>query len=154
MVYIHTYNTCISELFDHVVLVLGHPEWLVDEKFNTPEARIEHHEELTNMMREVIAKRSSTEWMADFEAEGLPVALVAEFNDLPNDPQVLLNNMATDPVEDIGMRKMIRDPINVDGLGRVGARKSPEHGEHADEILREMGLNDGQISQLREKGIV
>ena len=142
------------ELFDRVVLVLGHPEWLVDERFNTPEARIENHEILTKMMREIISTRTSIEWMNDFEAEGLPVALVAEFGDLPTDPQVLMNNMVTDPAEDIGMPKMIRDPINVDGLGRVGALNPPGHGEHADEILREMGLNDGQISELRERGIV
>lgn len=142
------------ELFDRVVLVLGHPEWLVDERFNTHEARIENHETLTKMMREIISTRTSNEWMNDFEAEGLPVALVAEFGDLPTDPQVLMNNMVTDPAEDIGMPKMIRDPINVDGLGRVGALNPPGHGEHADEILREMGLNDGQISELRERGIV
>ena len=142
------------ELFDRVVLVLGHPEWLVDERFNTPEARIENHETLTKMMREIISTRTSNEWMNDFEAEGLPVALVAEFGDLPTDPQVLINKMVTDPAEDIGMPKMIRDPINVDGLGRVGALNPPGHGEHADEILREMGLNDGQISELRERGIV
>lgn len=142
------------ELFDHVVLVMGHPEWLVDERFSTPEARIEHHEILTGMMREVIATRTSKEWMADFQAEGLPVALVAEFADLPTDPQVLANDMAMDPAENIGMSKMIRDPINVDGLGRVGARKAPDHGEHAVEVLLEMGLSAAQIADLQDRGIV
>lgn len=142
------------ELFDHVVLVLGHPEWLADERFSTPESRIEHHQVLTEMMREVIAARTAKEWMSEFEAEGLPVAMVAEFGDLPSDPQVLINNMAMDPAEDIGMDKMIRDPINVDGLGRVGARNPPEHGEHADEILREIGLSPEHIQALRDRGIV
>ena len=142
------------EDFDRMVVALGHPEWLVDERFNTPEQRLEHHEIFTRMMREVIAQRTSQEWMTLFAAENVPVALVAEFQDLPDDPQVLANEMAMPPVEDVGVGRVIRDPINVDGLARVGATRAPEMGEHTDELLGELGYSREEIQRFRDNGIV
>jgi len=142
------------EDFDRLVLALGHPEWLIDERFATPELRIEHHEVFTRMMREVIAEKTSAEWMALFAEEGVPAALVAEFQDLPDDPQVLINDMAMTAAEDVGMARVIRDPINVDGLARVGATPAPDMGEHTDEVLSELGFAAADIKNLREAGIV
>ncbi len=142
------------EDFDRLVLALGHPEWLIDERFNTPEQRLDHHAEFTQMMRDVIAEKSSAEWMALFAEQNVPAALVAEFQDLPQDPQVLLNDMAMPAVEALGMERVIRDPINVDGLARVGAKAAPEMGEHTDAVLAELGYSPSDIATLREAGIV
>ena len=142
------------EDFDRLVLALGHPEWLIDERFSTPEQRIENHAAFTQMMREVIAEKPSAEWMALFAEEGVPAALVAEFQDLPDDPQVLINGMAMTPTQDVGMARVIRDPINVDGLARVGATPAPDMGEHTDEVLSELGFAAADIQNLREAGIV
>jgi formyl-CoA transferase len=34
------------------------------------------------------------------------------------------------------------------------ARATPEHGEHSDEILREIGYDDAAIAGLRARGII
>ena len=62
--------------------------------------------------------------------------------------------MAMPPVEDVGMARVIRDPINVDGVARVGAKHAPEMGEHTEEVLKELGYNAAEISGWREAGIV
>ncbi len=142
------------EDFDRLIVALGHPEWLVDERFHTPEQRLENHEVFTQMMRDVIAQRTAEEWMAIFAEEGVPAALVAEFQDLPDDPQVIANGMAMPPVEDVGMARVIRDPINVDGVGRVGAKRAPDMGEHTEEVLKELGYSAADIAGWREAGIV
>jgi formyl-CoA transferase len=82
------------------------------------------------------------------------VALVAEFPDLPNDPQVLANQMAMAAVEDVGMSHIIRDPVNVDGLGRVGPKRAPDLGEHTDQVLAELGFDASEIARLRNEGVV
>lgn len=140
------------EDFDRLIVAMDRVEWLAEARFATLEDRMENAEALTALMREVIAARSSDEWMTVFCEHDLPVARVAEFQDLPGDPQVLANEMARPPVEDVGMSRVIRDPINVDGLGRVGAKKPPEMGEHNEEILLELGYTPEQITQLRADG--
>jgi len=143
-----------EEEFDRLLIALGQPDWLLDERFSTPESRIEHAQVFTQMIREVIAQRSSGEWMTLFRSEGIPAALVAEFQDLPNDPQILANDMALLAAEDVGMARVVRDPINVDGVARVGATRAPEIGEHSDDILRELGFNADQVLQFKQQGII
>ena len=50
--------------------------------------------------------------------------------------------------------RVIRDPINVDGVGRVGATPAPEMGEHTDEVLSELGYSAAEIEDWREAGVV
>jgi crotonobetainyl-CoA:carnitine CoA-transferase CaiB-like acyl-CoA transferase len=142
------------EDFDRLMMALGHVEWLADERFATPELRIENSELLTGMIRKVMAQKDSGEWMALFKAQDLPAALVAQFQDLPEDPQVLANGMVAEPVEDVGMDRVVRDPVNVDGVGRVGPRRAPGMGEHTDEILAENGFSAADIAALREQGVI
>ncbi len=143
-----------AEEFDRLLIALGHPDWLLDERFSTPENRLEHAEVFTQMIREVIAQRSSDEWMALFHSEDIPAALVAQFQDLPNDPQVIANDMAMPAAENVGMARVVRDPINVDGVARVGATRAPDIGEHSDAILRELGFSEEQVLQFRQQGII
>jgi len=140
--------------FDALLVSLDRLEWLADERFATPELRLEHAEVFTQMMREVIAERTAAEWLAIMLENGVPVALVAEFQDLPDDPQVIANDMAMTAVDDVGMARIIRDPVNVDGVARIGPKKAPALGEHTDEILREMGYAQSDIERMRAAGIV
>ena len=78
-----------EEMFDRLVLALDKAEWLVDERFTSLESRVTYAPELTQLLREVIAQRSSGDWMAVFQANDVPAALVAEFHELPLDAQVL-----------------------------------------------------------------
>jgi crotonobetainyl-CoA:carnitine CoA-transferase CaiB-like acyl-CoA transferase len=143
-----------EEEFDQLVLALDHLEWLADERFSSPERRVENQEALTQIMREVIAERSSQAWMQLFREQGIPAALVAEFEDLPTDPQVIANDMAVIPAEDLGMERLIRDPVNVEGLGRKPATQAPNMGEHTDQILDQLGYSTAEIAGLRSEGIV
>ena len=143
-----------EEDFDRLLVALDKLEWLADERFVTPESRIEHAEALTGMLREVMATRTAAEWMSLLHSHDVPAALVAEFQDLPEDPQVLANNMAVVPREDIGMARLVRDPVNVDGVGRVAPGRAPEMGEHSEEILTELGYSPEQIAAMRGNGVI
>jgi crotonobetainyl-CoA:carnitine CoA-transferase CaiB-like acyl-CoA transferase len=143
-----------EEAFDAMLMALDRPDWLADERFASLETRVANAEVLTPMIREVIRERTAAEWLEAFHALDVPVALVAEFQDLPEDPQVLANDMAVVPVDDVGMARVIRDPVNVDGVGRVGVTRAPDLGEHSREILEEMGYTAADIDRLRAQGVV
>jgi crotonobetainyl-CoA:carnitine CoA-transferase CaiB-like acyl-CoA transferase len=140
--------------FDGLLMALGCIDWLVDERFATQEGRLQHAEIFTDMLRAVIRERTADEWLPLLRDNGVPVALVAEFQDLPNDPQVIVNDMAVVPLDDVGMGRVIRDPVNVDGIRRVGVKKAPSLGEHSTEILQELGFSHADIDRLRNDGVV
>ncbi len=143
-----------EELFDRLVMAMEQVEWLADDRFNTPEARLEHHATLTPLMREVMATRTAAEWIEIFRQHDVPAALVAEFQDLPDDQQVDINAMAETPAEDIGLGKVIRDPVNVAGIEKLPARQAPDAGEHSSEVLAELGYTNEQIAALKDKGVI
>ena len=143
-----------EEEFDGMLIALGCLEWLADERFVTPERRLEHAETFTEMLRAVIIEKTAAEWLPLLRENGVPVALMAQFQDLPREPQVLANDMAVVPLDDVGMSRVIRDPVNVDGVKRVGVRQAPGLGEHSAEILQEMGYSQADIEGLRAKGII
>jgi len=143
-----------EEEFDGMLIALGCLEWLADERFMTPELRLENAEKFTEMLRAVIIEKTAAEWLPLLRENGVPVALMAQFQDLPREPQILANDMAVVPLDDVGMSRVIRDPVNVDGVKRVGVRQAPGLGEHSAEILQEMGYGQADIDGLRARGII
>lgn len=142
------------EEFDRLLLALGKVDILADERFSSMEKRFENAAALREILSAEIARRNSSDWMRIFEEAEVPASLVAQMTDLPTDPQVVINNMAVEPVEDVGMDRVIRDPVNVEGVKRVGVKKAPDLGEHSREILAEMGYSNREIEALAHSGVI
>lgn len=143
------------EEFEAFFTVLGLPEIMQDERFSTPEALVEHTDELMVITEAELTKRSSDEWLGLFGNAGLNIVRIGTVEELVDDQTIYLNNMAVKPTDpNASIPFVINHPINVDGIGRVGPTKAPDLGQHTDEILQGMGLSADQIHSLREQGIV
>ena len=59
-----------------------------------------------------------------------------------------------DGQQDLGMGRIIRDPVNVDGVGRARATRAPDAGEHSEAILSELGYSDAEIAVLRDSQVI
>ena len=134
--------------------VLGVHGLLDEPRFRTPAARIESGTALADALRAVLAQRTAAEWMTGFQAEGVPASMVGSIHDLPDDPQLAVNGIVVEPVDDVGADYVINHPVNVDAVARVGVRKAPEVGEHTDAVLGELGYDDAAIKALRASGVV
>ena len=45
-------------------------------------------------------------------------------------------------------------PFHLEGVDKVPAKRAPSIGQHSDEVLREAGYSAGEISRLRESGVL
>ena len=144
-----------DEDFDRLLIGLKALDMVGDERYASYEARVLHADELTRRLREIFLTRTSDEWVRILKEElKVPVERVTRFADLREDPHMTLNGMMASPAEDVGIDYIINDPVNVEGVRRIGAKKAPGIGEHTDEVLGEMGFSDAEIASLRDQGVI
>jgi len=131
---------------------LGHEELVADPRFATKKDRHARSLELIKIFDETFATRDLSEWRKILDGNGLVFGVVAILDDIPNDQQMIENEVLV-PFENDTMLT-ISSPIWVDGSRKVQPRKPPGLGEHSDEILRNAGYDEAAIQALRASGAV
>ena len=67
-------------IFDQMVVALEAIDMLTDERFATPESRMEHGDALTTLLREIFKQKHSDEWLQLLKHDhGLPIERVCHF---------------------------------------------------------------------------
>ena len=134
--------------------LLGRSDLLEDPRFVDLAARRDHVEECAAALREEFASRTFEEWkelLAKIDAPWAPVQAVEE---LLVDPQVLANDYIGDVEIDGGPSYRLPSvPLQVDEQPPP-LRRAPEHGEHTEAVLLELGYTWEQISALAEAGVI
>jgi crotonobetainyl-CoA:carnitine CoA-transferase CaiB-like acyl-CoA transferase len=103
---------------------------------------------------ELFAERTLAEWrqvLAGFEGEWAPVQTPEE---VLADPQVRANAMVT--AADLGdgvALPLVTTPVQFDEEPGT-ARRAPEHGEHTEEVLLELGLTWDEVVALKEQEVI
>jgi formyl-CoA transferase len=131
---------------------LGREDLIADPRFATKPDRHARSIELIKIFDETFATRELAEWRKILDGNGLVFGIVGILDDIPNDKQMLDNEVLV-PFENDTMLT-ISSPIWIDGTKKVQPRKPPGVGEHSDEILRGAGYDEAAIKQLRSKGAV
>lgn len=136
--------------------VLGKPELLEDERFADNDARVEHADELDEIL-EAWTRQHSTEEALRLIDEGDAVAgPVYDISDVFEDEQYQARDdivrVADDDVGEVATINTTPKFSRTDGaIEHLG----PGHGEHNDEVFREeLGLDAGEYERLRAEGII
>jgi len=131
---------------------IGREDLVSDERFATKAGRHARSIELIRIFDATFATKDLAEWRQILDGNGLVFGVVGILDDIPNDKQMLENEVLV-PFENDTMLT-INSPIWVDGARKVQPRKPPDIGEHSDEILRNAGYDDASIQKLRASGAV
>lgn len=74
-------------LFKRLCTLLGHPEWVDDERFSTNPARVANRRVIDALIGELMVSQSSAEWALRMEQAGIPCAPVQSIDQTLAHPQ-------------------------------------------------------------------
>jgi crotonobetainyl-CoA:carnitine CoA-transferase CaiB-like acyl-CoA transferase len=125
-----------------------------DPRFADIPARGEHREECARILSDAFSRRTLDEWKKRLADERIPWAPFQRVTELAADPQVDANGYVAEVAVDGG--ESFRVPtgaVQFDGR-HAAIRRAPEHGQHSEEILLELGMEWEEIAKLRRAGAV
>ena len=134
--------------------IVGRPDVRDDPRFADHHARTEHRQECVEALDAIFAARPFEEWKELLRGLDAPWAPVQAVEELLTDPQVIANDYIGEvEVEGGPNYRLPTVPVQFDGSG-PHLRPAPEHGEHTESILLELGYDWDDIIPLKDAGII
>lgn len=134
--------------------LIGRPDLRDDPRFADHQARDAHRKECVAALDEVFASRTYAGWVELLRGLDAPWAPVQAVEELLDDPQVVANGYIGDVATDGGPEyRLPTGPVQFDEAP-PDLRVAPEHGEHTEAILLELGYEWDDIATLQDTGVV
>ena len=128
-------------------------DWLEDPRFQNTAGLVAHAAERLEMMAEVLKTQTTEYWLEVLDEVDVPCAPVLTRDNVHLNPQVQANGIIVEqehPV--VGLVRQARPAEQMDVTPSAISGPAPTLGQHTEEVLLEMGLNQKRISELRESG--
>lgn len=135
-------------------IVIERPD-LKDSKYSTLKSAVNYTEEFVIMMEEEFIKRPFDEWAERLQKAGIPYEKLATPTDILNDEQCWANDYLIRHTYDNGHEGVIYNtPVMFTENKRGDYVRAPYMGEHTSDIMKEIGLSDEKIAELKENKII
>ena len=142
--------------FDRLAEAMGRTDMLQDDRYYTNAVRLQHNEEVQEIVSTWIKGHTQSELTEKLDSFGVPVSPIYTIEDIFNDPHYAARENIVE-VEHPRLGK-VKVPGVVPKFSRTpGAirHRAPELGEHNGEILADLvGLSEEEVAELKEKGII
>jgi crotonobetainyl-CoA:carnitine CoA-transferase CaiB-like acyl-CoA transferase len=139
--------------FDNFCEVTNRPDLLTDPRFATGEARLANAAECIRVLDDLFATRDLDEWLKVLPGLTTPWTVVQTAAEAATDPQVVANGYVDTVESDAGRWPLVRTPAQFDDI-RPTLTRAPEHAEHTEEVLLELGRSWDDIARMQESGAI
>ena len=149
-------QTVGGPLFKRWADLMGEEHWLNDDRFRTDISRGDNGEIISERLAIWCAERTNKEVLDEMEQARIPAGPVLSPQQVLEDPHIAEKGLF-EPVEYPGMNSpapLMKTPVELSKTPGEIRSRPPMLGEHTDEIMKELGFNQGQISDLKEKRVV
>ncbi len=147
---------CLTNAFyKRLVAALGRDDLLSDPRFATNPARVAHRAEIVSILTDIFARETCDHWIALLEAHDIPACRVNRLEEILAHPQLAANGLVVereDPVR--GRIGILGPPVRMSAHPPTVERLAPRIGEHTAEVLRELGVGDAELAELRAAKVV
>ena len=141
--------------FSGAVRALDAAELAADPRFASIDARLTHLADLSEALGPLTARFATSELCSRLEAHDVPHAVVTPLSEIESHPQVVANGTMLEHDHPISGRLRLPRPVaRFEGTPSTVRTLAPSLGEHSDEVLRELGLDDARLAELRRDGVV
>jgi crotonobetainyl-CoA:carnitine CoA-transferase CaiB-like acyl-CoA transferase len=144
-----------QSIAERVMHIVGRPDLIEEPWFRDHTGRLQHNEELNEIIGAWIAERDSDEVIRTFEEAEGAIAPILSIADIFEDPHYQARETITTvdhPV--LGELKMQNVITRMDRTPGSIRTTAPELGANTVDVLRELGYDDETIDALAEEGIV
>jgi formyl-CoA transferase len=118
------------------------------------EETIAASELLAEVAQSLFKERTVENWLKTFDEVGVPCGPVKYVQELLDDDQVIANNLVVDVDHSLaGSIRMVGPMINMSETPLEVQGASPALGQHTDEILKSLGLDEEMIQKLKDAGV-
>tara|TARA_B100001245_G_scaffold118388_1_gene86987 strand:+ start:165 stop:1475 length:1311 start_codon:yes stop_codon:yes gene_type:complete len=150
--YIYVITQAVA--FPELAKVIGREDWLMDPEWSTPEARLPKLDKVFEEIEKWTKTKTKFEVMDILNPLNVPCGPIISMMELSEDPSL----RATGTIVEVdhperGKYLTVGNPIKLSD-SPSDVHRSPLLGEHTDEILAEIGLNDDEIAAAKDEKVV
>jgi crotonobetainyl-CoA:carnitine CoA-transferase CaiB-like acyl-CoA transferase len=143
-----------DKFWPEVAGLLGLGDLVTDDRFKDGASRFHNRAELIKIFDDTFASRTFEEWksaLAPLSGAWGPLQTAVELHD---DPDVIANGYIPMVTSQAGAKfAMPTNPVQFDETPVVPAG-APEHGQHTEEVMLELGFSWEDIARHKEQGAV
>jgi formyl-CoA transferase len=143
-----------SKIWERFCDILGAPEWVTDERYKDKQGRSINRDSINAEINRRLAAQDCAYWVERFNEGGVACGLINDVKGVFEEAQVQHLGIVKDVVSiHHGPQQMVGQPMQLTRTPSTVARSAPKRGEHSEEILKEIGLEAAELSNLKAKGV-
>jgi len=145
-----------NPMFNRWAKLVGRDDLVDDPRCADDISRANNHHLITEAMNNWTNQRTTEQAMRELEEARVPCGKVYELGEVFDDPQVKARELIRF-VEYPGSAKpapVPNTPVRLSETPGEVRRRAPMLGEHTDEVLRELGFSDVEITVFRDSGVI
>ena len=149
-------QTVGGPLFKRWADLMGEDHWLDDDRFKTDISRGDNGEIISERLASWCAERTNEEVLAEMEKARIPAGPILSPQQVLEDPHIAAKRLF-ESVEYPGLdtpAPLMRTPVELSETPGEIRSRAPKLGENTDEIMKELGYDQNQIIELRNKRVI
>lgn len=136
-----------------ISVALGIGDLSQDPRFADKANRPAHADEISAILGARFLEKTTQEWIAILEPQGVLCAEIKTFAEAAKDPQVLANEMIVEMEHPrVGKLRLFGTPVRLYGTPASLRIPPSDLGQHTRDILLELGYSEEQIAEFKAQG--